>query len=257
MAIGDAALAAGMELVAGSAMANTIDTAVNQTRDYIAERTAAVTPVDKGGTGANTAAGARANLGVQTAVDDTAAATASATEGKLVRYGTGGRINVGAPNTGSNAATKDYVDGRVASVAAGVPADGGTFTGQVYFPNATAATSGYVVAYLNEDGRLSRGASSERYKTDIVPIDPDELGDVWPQLVSYRMIDGDGTAHIGYIAERLDEHPDQQPFVVYGALPDEHIPESIDFIALLMAQNAQLHQHLDLLAQRLDALEAP
>jgi cystathionine beta-lyase family protein involved in aluminum resistance len=37
MAVGDDALAAGMDLVAGSDLANTIDTEINKTRDYIAQ----------------------------------------------------------------------------------------------------------------------------------------------------------------------------------------------------------------------------
>jgi hypothetical protein len=38
MAIGDDAAAAGMALVAGGALANTLDTEENLTRDYIAQR---------------------------------------------------------------------------------------------------------------------------------------------------------------------------------------------------------------------------
>ena len=64
MATGDDAAAAGMDLVSGSALANTIDDELNKTRDYIAQRTSAETPVSKGGTGATTAAAARASLGV-------------------------------------------------------------------------------------------------------------------------------------------------------------------------------------------------
>jgi len=64
MAIGDDAAAAGMALVAGgSTLSNTIDTEINRTRDYIAQRTSTVVPVASGGTGATTAAGARTNLG--------------------------------------------------------------------------------------------------------------------------------------------------------------------------------------------------
>ena len=127
--------------------------------------------------------------------------------------------------------------------------------GHVYTPNSTPATSGYTVAYINSDGRLARGASSERYKKYISDIDPAALGDIWPDLTRYQMRHGDGAWKYGYIAERLAEHPDQQPFVVYADQDGTLVPESIDFIALLMAQNAQLHQHLDLLAQRLTALE--
>lgn len=133
--------------------------------------------------------------------------------------------------------------------------DAGTvYTGNTFMlPNASAATSGYTVAYINGDGRVSRGASSERYKKFISTIDPASLGDLWPDLVRYQMRNGDGTWKYGYIAERLDESDDLRPFVVYNT---DDQPDSIDFIALLMAQNAQLHQAVELLAQRLDNLEA-
>ncbi|WP_309105016.1 hypothetical protein [Microbacterium sp.] len=131
-------------------------------------------------------------------------------------------------------------------------------TEHVYVPEASAATSGYTVAYINSDGRLSRGASSERYKTDIT--DAPDLGDLFAApLRQYRMRqDGaeppahpvDDEARIGYIAEELLGTP-MERFVVYL---DGQV-ESIDFIALLMAQNHQLHTDLDLLAQRLTALE--
>lgn len=149
-----------------------------------------------------------------------------------------------------------------------IGATGGTITGTLYVQNATPASSSYTVCYLNGDGRVSKGASSERYKRDIADIDPADLGDIWPQLTTYIIRDDEtNTPRVGYIAERLHEHPDQALFVVYD---DQDRPDSIDFIALLMAQNAQLHQRvlqlerdhevlaigLDLLAQRLSALEA-
>ncbi len=117
--------------------------------------------------------------------------------------------------------------------------------------------SGYTIAYIDGDGQVSKGASSERYKEDIQPLDPAALGDIWPVLHSYRMAGGDGSARIGYIAERLAENPPDTapPFVVYADINGETLPDSIDFIGLLIAQNAQLHQALDLLAQRLDTLE--
>ncbi len=78
MAIGDDAAAAGMDLVAGTTAANTLDTEVNKTRDYIAQRTNAVQPVNKGGTGATNASAARTNLGAASASDTAAAAAAAA-----------------------------------------------------------------------------------------------------------------------------------------------------------------------------------
>jgi hypothetical protein len=50
-----------MDVVPGSVAANTIDTEINKTRDYIATR---VTPVTHGGTGSTTASAARTALGL-------------------------------------------------------------------------------------------------------------------------------------------------------------------------------------------------
>lgn len=273
MATGDAALAAGMDLVDGNSPANTLATEDNKTRDYIAERTNAITPVEKGGTGADNAAAARSNLGV------VLTGTSADSGGKVPIYSAGGQLATATPTSGGHAASKSYVDGAIPSTAGLVSL---TYLNDRIGPGASVpiysaggpATSGYSVAYINVDGRVSRGASSERYKKFISEIDPGGLGDIWPSLTRYQMRHGDGAWKYGYIAERLDENDDQRPFVVYQTetLQDEEtgewvtqlavdeegapVPESIDFIALLMAQNAQLHQAVELLAQRVDALEA-
>lgn len=67
MAIGDAAAAAGMDLVSGTAQANTIETELNKSRDYIAQFAAGIRAVSAGGTGADTASGARLKLGAAAA----------------------------------------------------------------------------------------------------------------------------------------------------------------------------------------------
>lgn len=257
MATGDAALAAGMDLVDGNSPANTLGTEDNKSRDYIAQFF-------------NTAKTWVEGLFVRkTDVYD----GQSDRSGLLVKYNTGSTITVFDPTANGHAATKRYVDDKVGSIPPpSFPSGGGTFTGQVYFPNSSPATSAYAVAYINGDGRLSRNASSERYKKWISDIDPAELGDIWPSLVRYQMRHGDGSWKYGYIAERLHETDDLRPFVVYATATElvdgepatrlaldengELIPDSIDFIALLMAQNAQLHQAVDLLEQRISALEA-
>lgn len=253
MATGDDAVAAGMDILSGNEPANTLDTEMNKTRDYLAQRTVqGTTPVNKGGTGATTASGARANLGLVLATSIVGAS------GKIPVFSANNQLATDTPTAGVHAANKEYVDDKVAAVPTGVPSSGGTFTGNVFFPNAGPATSGYAVAYINGDGRLSRNASSERYKKFVSEIDPASLGDIWPALSRYQMRHGDGEWKYGYIAERLDESEDLRPFVVYTTVGEEGtpIPDSIDFIALLMAQNAQLHQAVDLLAQRVEALEA-
>lgn len=252
MAIGDDALAAGMDILTGNELANTLDTEENKTRDYIAQRTSAVTPVLKGGTGATTAAGARANLDVNSKQEvfdglKTRVINVSSATNAIQLQWIGGRIRmiIDASNVGDIAT--------VADLGSFISSAGGTITGSLFLPNASPAANNYAVAYINGDGRVSRGASSERYKKHISEIDPESLGDIFPALHRFQMRQGDGSWKYGWIAERLAEDADTEPFVVYN---DQGTPDSIDFIALLIAQNAQLHQQLGLLAQRLAALEA-
>lgn len=257
MATGDAAAAAGMQVLTGNELAKTLGEEINRSRDYIAERTSAVMPIEKGGTGATTAAAARSNIGVVLTTT-----SGSSPGGKVPVYTAGGQLAAASPTSSGHAANKAYVD---AEVAASVPSTNRNWEfgrdvivqGNIYAAGATPATSNYAVAYINGDGRLSRNASSERYKKFVSEIDPASLGDIWPALSRYQMRHGDGSWKYGYIAERLDESEDLRPFVVYTTVGDEGdpIPDSIDFIALLMAQTAQLHQAVDLLTQRIDALE--
>lgn len=265
MATGDDAAAGGMALVAGSVAANTIDTEITKSRDYIANGPthwkpgvtlpiaklgSGTVPIASGGTAATTAAGARTALGI----------TAS---------------NI--PSAGSNVqADIDFVSGKAdnanANANSRVSKAGDTMTGNLFLPNAFGASTGYVVMYWNGDGRVSKGVSSARYKDEIAPLDPATLGDIFPQLKTFIMKDDEGrTVRTGYIAEDLQASPDQERFVVHAreivyeeVLDDEGnvigyqangsrrvkdadgnpVPESIDFISLLMAQTAQLHARI-------------
>ncbi|KNY06870.1 hypothetical protein [Microbacterium sp. GCS4] len=265
------AVAAGMDLVPGGGYASDIDEYINQTRDYIAQRTSTVTPVAKGGTGASTAAGARTNLDVNSKQEDADALKtrvvnlSSATNAVQLQW-IGGRLRmiIDASNVGDIANTVD--------VGAKLDAAGGTITGglvvngNLVLPFAAPAVSGYTIAYINGDGRVSKGASSERYKKYISKIDPASLGDLFPGLWRFQMRTGDGTWKYGDIAERLAENPATEPFVVYN---DQGQAESVDFIGILNARVAQLHQTVeaqraeieelhtavDLISQRLEAVE--
>jgi hypothetical protein len=245
MATGDDAVAAGMDIVPGTALANTIDTEINKTRDYIAQRTAAVTPLEKGGTGSTTAAAARTALGI----------TAS-----NIPMGGGGNVEA-AINARLVKTQTEYGNDfayRDAQIGSKLPLTGGTVTGHIWIPNSSPADSGYTVAYINGDGRISRGASSRRYKTDIT--DAPDMGDLFAMpLREYRMRqDGpeppttpvDSVPRIGYIAEELLDTAAAR-FVVWR---DGEV-ESIDFIALLMAQNVQLHEENGIAAQRIAQME--
>jgi hypothetical protein len=266
MPTGDDAAAAGMALVDGATVdAQTIDTEINLTRDYIAQ--------GKG-------------------------ATDAATASKVVKRDAAGRCKMQGPIVALDVANKAYVDAAVSAISlnwASITGKPSTFppsahthdwvdiTGEpslvtlTYLndrigPSASVpiysaggpATSGYTIAYINGDNRISRGASSERYKTDIQTVDPLELGDIFPQLHQFAMKDDpDATPRLGYIAERLHESEDLQRFVIYKTEPvlddpgpvsgkrrltldddGNPIPESIDFIALLLSQVAQMHDRI-------------
>ncbi|GAA3948962.1 hypothetical protein [Microbacterium soli] len=261
MAIGDAAVAAGMPIVDGATTeARTLDTEINRTRDLIAERTSDVVPVAKGGTGATTPATARAALGAVAASE--VADPGEIRAGAIVRYKENTRLTASHPVEPTDLATKQYVD------VAALPVSGGTVTGNLYLPNSTSASSSYTVAYINGDGRVSRGASSERYKSDI-DRDPDLPGvlDAAP-ITSYTLTDDpEHVTRYGPIAEDLDDDPRTANFVVYD---DQGRPDSFDMISYLMAATGELHARvraleadndilatgLDLLAQRISTLEA-
>lgn len=133
----------------------------------------------------------------------------------------------------------------------------------IYVPNAIQATDGYTIAYINSDGRLSKGASSERFKKDIAVVDPLSLGDLFGDLYRFQMRSGDGSWKYGDIAERLAENPATEPFVIYETAPDDEggvrstgRPESVDFIMLHAARIAQLNARLEAALARIDELEA-
>lgn len=264
MAIGDDGVLGGMPLTPGSIQANTLDTEDNQNHDYIANgptywKPGIVVPVARGGHGATDAAGARTNLDVPR----------SGTAGGRAVMDVGGAGDVGFRFGGSrfvgrSGATElelanllDVAGANNAAAAANTNANGrvaksgDTMSGHLYLPNAVAANSGYTIAYIDGDGRVSRGASTERVKKFISPIGPSMLGDVFPELFRFQMRNGDGSWKFGYIAERLAESETLAPFVVWETEDDgktlvhddagHPIPLSIDFISLLIVQVAQLH----------------
>ena len=231
MANGDAAQAAGMDLVPATSasagqpgkVAMGYDT-MNKTRDYIANYW-------------NNAKSYAAGLfaAVPWANITGAPLSQSATANTIAQRDVNGKLTAGSPTSSGHLATKGYVD---SGLDGRVNVDGDIMNGNLYLPNATGAVSSYVVAYLNSDGRVSRGVSARKYKKRIRLAKREQIDGVFSApLREWQMKGGDGTFFLGYIADELAEHDDTERFVVRvnGEV------ESIDFIGFLLAQCANLH----------------
>jgi len=87
MAVGDAALAAGLTLVSGSTgLVKDGDLEINKTRDMVADVKTSIPatwPVNRGGTNATTAAGARTSLGLLGAMTRGTAAPSGGVDGDV------------------------------------------------------------------------------------------------------------------------------------------------------------------------------
>jgi len=166
--------------------------------------------------------------------------------------------------------TQDFskISGGSASVAGLTTSGNATVNGHVYVPNSTLASFGsWTIAYIDGDGRLTRGASSARFKVDIVP-EPMGADYFQAELKEFAMKGGNGWRVLGYIAEDL-VGTDMERFVVWeryeGEDGERHVlrdvsgqpvPLSIDWIPLLLAQNTQIKRELADTTDRLEAIEA-
>lgn len=233
MAIGDDALAAGMDLVLGTALANTLDTEENKTRDYIAQRTNLITPITKGGTGQTTAAAARTALGISAA---------------------------NTPSSGSNVqADLDYLSATKADSTAlaskASTADvqwvqKGNMSPDIY--NRSLGGS-YRVCYVGADGLLGWVSSSRRFKKNIKPAEVDPSAVLSLDLVTFLYkveIDTERLAQLqhGLIAEDVDA-AGLDWLVDYGA---DGQPEGVRYDRLALALLPVVQQ----LDRRLTAIEA-
>ncbi|WP_396659508.1 tail fiber domain-containing protein [Microbacterium sp.] len=231
MAIGDDAASAGMDLVSGATAANTLDTEINKSRDYIAQRTNEIQPVAKGGTGATDAAGALANLGAVAAAD---VYDGGSVANKIAKYDGSGRLICATPAAANQAAPKVYVDQRVSKSGDTISGNLVIVDGHLYVPDSVLASSGYTVAYINGDGRLARGASSRRYKKNIKAAPRDAFGrvlDLRPVTFQWRNnIDVSEHTEFGLIAEDVAE------ILPWMVVPDkEGRPDSVLYERLALA----------------------
>lgn len=212
-----------MDLVSNSSPANTLGTEANKTRDYIAQRTAAVQPIAKGGTGATSASAARANL------DLVKTLTSASSEGKIPAFNAAGQLPCGTPSSTGQAANKGYVDGAVSSR---VAKSGDTMTGDLKLPNAPTVASSYVgLYYETSGGRVCRGSSSRRYKQNITDADPalfDGVLDLRPRVFQRRK--QGHFSEVGLIAEEV------APLVPWLVVNDEQDrPEAVNYEQLALA----------------------
>jgi len=252
MANGDDATAEGMDLVSGSASRSLGYDEINKTRDYIAQFF-------------NTVKTWATNLFL---LKTDAAAAGVATASKLVRYSPTTRITTSYPSADADAANKLYVDNAVAGVDTSnkVSKSGDTMTGDLtisgsghhlFVPASTAATSGYTNAYINGDGRLSRGASSRRYKKNI----RDAAADLFAGILQLRpvtfqwknLIEKSDHTEVGLIAEEVAEVAPWLAVFDADGQPEAVLYERIGLalIPIVQQQAAQVAA----LTARLDALD--
>lgn len=210
MANGDAAAAAGMDVVPSTGKVKLGYDEINKTRDYIILYGIPATgvPISKGGTGATTLAQAKANLGINPAGVG-APENAMGTQLKFTSPQFG-RIAWEAPGIANATALAnlDDLNGKVNKA-------GDEMSGflrvldHIYVPNAFGASTSYTVAYINGDGRLARGTSSRRFKANVRPVDLTKLGDVLqlaPVTFTWRAsVDPNRPADLGLIAEDVAE----------------------------------------------------
>lgn len=215
MAIGDDAAAAGMDLVPSSGATGSAGRVrqgwqqINKTRDYIAQKMnavlATVWPVNKGGTGATDAGGARSNLKVP--FDDTGSTLRfSSPQFDRIALEAGGvayphtiayLTDIPAAPDLSNYATKG-------ELAPGNAAREGYFSTAPY----NRAVSGqWRSAVVNSNGDLGYAPSTERMKKNIRLEDVTDEQVLALQLVTFQWraaTDLGDQRETGLIAERLD-----------------------------------------------------
>jgi hypothetical protein len=227
-------------------------TEINKTRDYVAQRTATVTPVSKGGTGATAAAAARTNLGAAAAAHTHS--TADLTSGVLA--------SARVPNLDAAKITAGTLT-RPVSASGDVYASGNLRTpNRVLAPGvrAVTVTQDYASVYVDVNGWFGISPSAARFKQDIKPLAFGLEDALAVQVVSYRLRDRvahdpDASAEWGVIAEQLME-VGLGGFVVRDA---DGQPVSVAYDRMVILALGALQDAaslLDTITARLAALEA-
>ena len=222
MANGDDAQEAGMDRVLSTADRRLGYDEINKTRDYIAFFFNKVRAVVAGGTGAKTAAGARANLDVPSRSE----AVLNNGPGNLLRMRWEDnrlKFRVDAtdvaiiPNVGGEVLTsensylRETIDAKVAA-ATGPAGEANAravaaLQGNLYTDSYNRVISGTRrTAWLQDNGQLGYAPSTERYKKNIRPEDVTDEQIMMLSLVSYQWkaaITSDDRREMGLIAERL------------------------------------------------------
>ncbi|MCK2028093.1 tail fiber domain-containing protein [Microbacterium sp. SSW1-47] len=258
MANGDAAFAAGMDILDGNEDRRDGWDEINKSRDYVAQFAAGIRSIAAGGTGANTAVQALINLGAlpKAEVFDGTGSVFN----KVPRYDAAGRLICAAPTAANHAVPLGTVNSLFVNY---IARWGGTIDqGPLYMPALTAVTSSYVAMYRNGDGRVGISPSARRFKKEIKDrtYTREQLRAI--RVVSYRLradVFGEGweeaPVDVGVIAEELID-AGLSEFVVFDENGDAlsvHY-ERLALVAIGALQDAL--DQLDTFEDRLAALEA-
>lgn len=198
MAIGDDALADGMDLVSGTADRRNGWQEINKTRDYIVQKIKSALlalwplPINKGGTGKSTAAEALAALG---------------------GWQNSGAVEAGkSPKLGWNGARLQYeVPGYIGAVnlanLGDIPAPvdtGGIYNGYLSPAIYGRGLAGWRSVAIQSDGTLGQTSSARRFKDHIAPLDIADEQLLLLEVVEFDWI-ADGSHDVGLIADDVAE----------------------------------------------------